>query len=586
MLTDIIVLLIAAVIAVPVFKRLGLGSVLGYLTAGVVIGPWGIGRFNEVDELMHFAEFGVVMLLFLIGLELQPSRLWALRRSIFGFGSLQLILSGVLLGGALYLFGYSWSSALLVGLVLALSSTAFALQLMAERQELSKRWGRMAFATLLFQDLAVVPLLAIVPLLGGSESSVEFRDAAWTLGILAVAIGAGRYLLRMMLRVAALTKVRELLTATALLTVLGMSALLAEAGFSMELGAFIAGVLLVDSEFRHELEASIEPFKGLLLGLFFIAVGMSVNLGLIASEPMQVFLAAAVLVATKSLVLFTLGKRNGLDSPSARRLGLTLSQGGEFAFVILGAIVAANVISAGDADFLVVVVSVSMAMTPLLLFLDDKLSAGKQPQPTYDEMPAEQQPVIIAGFGRFGQMTARVLRAKGIPFTALDASQEQVDFVKKYGNKIYYGDASRLELLQAAGADKASIFVLAIDDVDSSMRTANLVTKHFPNLTVYARARNRQHVYQLMDLGIQHISRETFASALELTVDVLEGAGVSAGSAERAVQRFREHDEQRLREHRELYTDEQRMQALARQGQEELEEMFKRDVEDDVEDDV
>jgi len=582
MLTDIIILLVAAVIAVPIFKRLGLGSVLGYLVAGVIIGPWGIGSFNEVDELLHFAEFGVVMLLFIIGLELQPSRLWALRRSIFGFGSLQLGITGVLLGIALYLFGYAWAPALLVGSLLALSSTAFALQLMAERQELSTRWGRTAFATLLFQDLAVVPLLAIIPLLGGDETTVGFADIAWKIALVAGVIVAGRYLLRLMLRVAALTKVKELLTATALLTVLGMSALLAEAGFSMELGAFIAGVLLADSEFRHELEASIEPFKGLLLGLFFIAVGMSVNLGLITSQPAQVFLAALVLVAIKSLVLFVLGKRNGLDTPSARRLGLTLSQGGEFAFVILGAIAAAKVLTENDADFLIVVVSVSMAMTPLLIFLDDKLSARATVQPTYDDMPEEQQPVIIAGFGRFGQMTARVLLAKGIPFTALDVSQEQVDFVKRYGNKIYYGDASRLELLHAAGADKASTFVLAIDDVDTSVRTAAMVTKHFPNLTIYARARNRNHVYLLMDLGVEIIRRETFASALELTVDVLQGIGASASEAERTVQRFREHDEQRLREHSEVHNDEQRMQALAKQSQEELEEMFERDVEDNV----
>ena len=582
MLTDIIILLVAAVIAVPIFKRLGLGSVLGYLVAGVIIGPWGIGSFNEVDELLHFAEFGVVMLLFIIGLELQPSRLWALRRSIFGFGSLQLGITGVLLGIALYLFGYAWAPALLVGSLLALSSTAFALQLMAERQQLSTRWGRTAFATLLFQDLAVVPLLAIIPLLGGDETTVGFADIAWKIALVAGVIVAGRYLLRLMLRVAALTKVKELLTATALLTVLGMSALLAEAGFSMELGAFIAGVLLADSEFRHELEASIEPFKGLLLGLFFIAVGMSVNLGLVTSQPAQVLLAALVLVAVKGLVLFVLGKRSGLDTPSARRLGLTLSQGGEFAFVILGAIAAAKVLTENDADFLIVVVSVSMAMTPLLIFLDDKLSARATVQPTYDDMPEEQQPVIIAGFGRFGQMTARVLLAKGIPFTALDVSQEQVDFVKRYGNKIYYGDASRLELLHAAGADKASTFVLAIDDVDTSVRTAAMVTKHFPNLTIYARARNRNHVYLLMDLGVEIIRRETFASALELTVDVLQGIGASASEAERTVQRFREHDEQRLREHSEVHNDEQRMQALAKQSQEELEEMFERDVEDNV----
>ncbi|ANO51384.1 monovalent cation:proton antiporter-2 (CPA2) family protein [Woeseia oceani] len=583
MFAEMIVFLVGAVIAVPLFQRFGLGAVLGYLAAGVIIGPAGMALVADVDRVMHTAELGVVLLLFIVGLELRPARLWTLRRSIFGFGGAQLLLTAVFLGAAGLAAGLSLNAAILVGLVLALSSTAFALQLMAERNELTSRHGRTAFATLLFQDLAVVPLLAIVPLLGqGEGASVGMEGAIRAVVVLLAVVVGGRYLLRYLLRIVAKSGVREALTAAALLIVLGTAEIVELAGLSMALGAFLAGVLLADSEFRHQLEADIEPFKGLLLGLFFISVGMSLNLQLIAQSPQNVVAAVAGLVFLKFAALFLLGRWHGLENAAARRLALILSQGGEFAFVIFGVAVAGEVIETELAEFLIVVVSLSMVTTPLLLRLERALSAAVDVPGEFDTIEDEHNPVIIAGFGRFGQMTARVLRAKRIGFTALDISQEQVDFVARFGNKIYYGDASRLDLLESADAAKAKIFVLAIDDVAASLRTASIVRRHFPHLKIYARARNRPHAYQLMDLGIEVIRRETFLSALDLTVEVLKGLGESDAAARDAVNKFKEHDEQRLHEHRESHNDEQKMQSLAKTAAKELEEMFQRDREDGV----
>jgi len=576
---DVIVLLAGAVIAVPVFKLLGLGSVLGYLAAGALIGPWALGLIDDVDDILHFAELGVVMLLFIIGLELKPARLWALRRSIFGFGSAQLILSALLIGAFAYLLGHSLQIALLVGLVLALSSTAFALQLLAERGELTQRHGRSAFATLLFQDLAVVPLLALVPLFGDTSSNgFQWQTVAIAVGTVVGVVFLGGWVLKNLLKIVARSRVREILTATALLTVLGTATLLDQAGLSMALGAFLAGVLLADTEFRHQLEADIEPFKGLLLGLFFIAVGMSMNLGLIAEQPIKIIGMVIALVTIKFLVLFTLGKWQGLENASARRLGWVLSQGGEFAFVIFGVAVATSVLPGSTAELWIVVVSLSMLTTPLLMFLEDKLWSKQAPAEPY-EVPDDDEPrVIIAGFGRFGQIIARVLSAKKIPFTALDASQEQVDFVKQYGNKIYYGDASRLDLLEAAGAEKAALFVLAIDETQASLQTAALVCKHFPHLKIYARAHNRKHAYQLMDLGIEIIRRDTFHSALSMTEAVLTGLGYSESRAQQSVEAFKVKDIERLHAHQHLHNDNEKMQDLAKSAAIELEEMFAADA--------
>lgn len=577
---QIIVLLLAAVILVPLAARLGLGAVLGYLVTGILVGPWSLGVITAVDDILHFAEYGVVLLLFIIGLELRPTRLWALRRSIFGFGSAQLLLSAAALAALMYVIAGSLREAVVIGLVLALSSTAFALQLLAERGELTTRWGRAAFGTLLFQDLAVVPLLALLPLLGSQSAGAPggWQDAAVTIGgLLAVVLG-GRYALRFMLRLAARSNVREILTATALLAAFGTAYLLKLAGLSMALGAFLAGVLLADSEFRHQLEADIEPFKGLLLGLFFIAVGMSLNLGLLVHSPGMIAATVVGIVAVKFAVLFGIGRLSGLSSSESGKLGIALSQGGEFAFVLFGVAVTAGALDPSLAQLQIVAVSLSMVSTPLLFLLNDRLLHRADPVPEFDHIEEEHTPVLIVGFGRFGQVVARILAAKRIPFTALDASHHQVDFVRRYGNEIYYGDGSRIDLLEAAGAGSARLLVLAIDDPEESVKAAAVIREHFPSLPIYARARNRKHAYRLMDLGIRIIQRETLHSALELTGDILQGLGFDRKSARRAVDRFREHDEKRLLEHRSLHDDEQKMRDLAKEAARELEEMFARDA--------
>ncbi len=585
MITETIIFLAAAVIAVPIFKKLGLGAVLGYLAAGVAIGPYGFGLIGGEDgeEILHFGELGVVFLLFIIGLELRPSRLWALRRSIFGFGGAQLTITAAVLAGTAWLWGIEAKPALIVGLVLALSSTAFALQLIAERGEMSTHYGRSSFATLLFQDIAVVPLLALIPLLGTAvdDGSSAGAQALQAIAVVLAVIFGGHYLLRFVLSAVARSGVREVLTATALLTVLGTAVLVEYAGLSMALGAFMAGVLLADSEFRHQLEADIEPFKGLLLGLFFIAVGMTLNLGLLGSQPGVIAAAVVVLVSVKFAVLFGLAKFVGLDNGSASKLGLVLSQGGEFAFVLFGIAVTAGALDPGLTATLIVVVSLSMVTTPLLLAMADRLSrkeaSDDEPHEPIPKDAAETVPVLIAGFGRFGQIAARVLRAKNIPFTAVDKNHEQIDFVSRYGNKVYYGDSARLDLLEAAGAKEAKILILAVDNEEQSLLTAALVAEHFPNITVYARARDRHHAYELMDRGVQHIQRDTLLSALDITERVLVGLGYEPEQAARSIRRFREHDEHRLYEHRDLHTDDEKMQDLAKEAARELEEMFERD---------
>ncbi len=577
---QLMLLLLAAVIIVPLAARLGLGAVLGYLVAGVIVGPWSLGIIGQVEQVLHVAEFGVILLLFVIGLELRPSRLWALRKSIFGFGSAQVLLCAALLAAFLLLTGLSTTAALVAGLVLALSSTAFALQLIAERGEMAARWGRSAFGTLLFQDLAVVPLLALLPLLGARQES---GDVAWAQVLLAAAVlgavlFAGPFVLRQVLRVAARSHVREILTATALLVAFGTSYLLEAAGLSMALGAFIAGVLLADSEFRHQLEADIEPFKGLLLGLFFIAVGMSLNLGLLASDSGQVALLLLGIVGIKFGALFALGRWYGLNPRESVKLGIALSQGGEFAFVLFGVALTAGVLSALQVDLYSVAVSLSMVVTPLLFIVYDRWPEPEQEKPEFDVIKDEETGVIIVGFGRFGQVVARILGAMKIPFTALDASHQHVDFVRQYGNEIYYGDGSRIDLLEAAGARHAKILVLAIDDVEVSVATATLIREQFPSLKVFARARNRQHAYLLMDQGVKVIRRETFLSAADMGREVLQGLGVHARRARDITARFVEHDERRLNEHHSVHNDEEKLRDLARESARELEEMFARDA--------
>lgn len=583
-LTQAAVFFTAAVIVVPIFRKLGLGAVLGYLAAGALIGPFGLKLIKDVELIMHFSEFGVVLLLFIIGLELQPSRLWTMRSTVFGLGGAQVLVTALILGLIGVAAGkVTIAAAIVIGLGLALSSTAFVLQTLAERGELRDRHGRAAFAILLFQDIAAIPVLAVVPLLGAGHMTSDTPVLANLLkivGVVAAVIVGGNLLLRPVLRAVAATRTPELFTATALLIVSATSLLMNSVGISMALGAFLAGMLLANSEYRHQLEADIEPFKGLLLGLFFISVGMGLNLSLLREAPAAIGLLVAGLMLIKGIVAYALGRFWGLSAHSAKNLGLAIPQGGEFAFVIFTAAVAAGVMPKELEDLLVVVVSVSMAATPAVGIANDWLTRGFVPpqEAPYHVAPMEDAPVIIAGFGRFGQITGRILAARHIPFIALDSSAAQVDFVKKFGADVFYGDASRVDLLRAAKADTAKVLVLAIDDVESSLRTAQTVIKNFPHLKIYARARNRQHAYRLMDLGVTTLRRETFLSSLDLTQEVLIGLGMKAADAERTVQTFRAHDEKRLFEHYTHHDDEGKMQSLAKASAKELEEMFARDA--------
>jgi glutathione-regulated potassium-efflux system ancillary protein KefC/glutathione-regulated potassium-efflux system protein KefB len=577
-----VVFLAAAVVAVPLFTRLGVGAVLGYLAAGMVIGPWLLGFVSDVETILHFAELGVVLLLFVIGLELRPSRLWALRRPVFGLGTAQVVATALVLTGAGVAFGLPPTAAFMAGFSLSLSSTALVLQLLAEKNQLTTHHGRASFAVLLFQDLAALPLLAVFPLLGGGASAdTDWTGAAKAIAMLLAVIVIGRWLLRPYLRLAASARVHDIFIAATLLVPVGTAFLMAQVGLSMALGAFIAGVLLAESEFRHELEADIEPFKGLLLGLFFIAVGMSVDLGLVIERPLTLLGLTLGLIAIKAAVAYAIVRLARHPHATAVNMALYLSQGGEFAFILFGVAAGTGGLDKPLADMLTVVVSLSMAVTPLIVALNAKwLRIGEAAEPPpFDPIDPQDHRVIIAGFGRFGQMIARTLRMKKIPFTALEASFEQVDFVRKFGNRIYFGDASRLDLLRAARADLAEVFVLAIDDVEVSMKTAEIVRKHYPHLRIYARARNRAHAYRLMDLGVDKVMRETFLSSVELARDVLVGLGHSTAEADEAARIFRRHDEELLARQHAIYEDEARLIAAARAGADELERLFEQDAE-------
>lgn len=586
-LVQICLFLAAAAIAAPLARRLGISSVLGYLLAGVLIGPFGFGLLYQgidVQTILHFAEFGVVMLLFLIGLELRPRRLWTMRSQVFGIGGLQVVVCGLLIGLAALASGLDMARAAIVGGALALSSTALALQLMEEKGHLTTRYGRGAFSILLFQDLAAIPMIAIVPVLAVGSGGVELSwlDVGKALAIIGAVFVIGRYALRYVFQFIAATKVREGMTAAALLTVVGVSLLMEIAGLSAALGGFLAGALLADSEFRHQIEADIAPFEGLLLGLFFTAVGMSLDLGLLLREPETILPIVAGLLTLKIGVLWCIAKYIlKLSENGPMRLAIAIGQGGEFAFVLFTAAAGAGALSQAVVSLLIVSVTLSMVLTPILFIGYETYSrrGGRVLEP-FDAMPEDDGHVIIAGFGRFGQVVARVLRAKGIHFTALDISPQQVDFVKRYGNDIYYGDASRLDLLRAARADKARAFVLAIDDIGASLKTAEIVKRHFPDLPIYARARNRNHAHRLMDLGVKSIRRETFMSAADFTREILVGLGASSKEATRAVDAFVANDRKRLFDDYAHYTDEEKLRANAREAFEELEEIFQRDAEE------
>ncbi|MEO8506003.1 MAG: monovalent cation:proton antiporter-2 (CPA2) family protein [Betaproteobacteria bacterium] len=583
MLLLIAIFLLTAVIVVPIFRRLQLGSVLGYIAAGIIIGPWGLGLIAEAEGTLHFAELGIVLLLFLVGLELEPSRLWALRHSVFGLGGAQVLVIGLVLGVSAHALGLSWPPAILVGFGLAMSSTAIVLAWLGERSQLSEPAGRKTFAILLFQDLAVIPLIALLPLLtpDTTDTGSAWMHAAKGVAAIAVVIFGSRLVIRPVLKLLARYGGREIFTAAALLVVIGAALIMDAIGLSMSLGAFLAGVLLADSEFRHELEADVEPFKGLLMGLFFMAVGMSANLTLLAAKPLAIAGAALGLLAVKVAVMYVIARVAGTRNDDAQRIAVWLAQGGEFAFVLFAAALVLGILDAPTAQFLVLAVTVSMLLAPLMFVAHDRMLdrwLERSKPPEFDEIDAPGNPVIIAGYGRYGQIVSRVLRMAGVPFTAIELDYQQVDFVRRFGNKVYYGDASRLELLESARARDAKLFVLAIDDVEASLKTAAIVRKHFPDLPILARARNRVHLYRLRDLDIERIERETFESSLQTARQALEFTGMDAAQAARAVEIFRGHDLRLVEQQYAVRQDEQQFIQTTAQSAAQLQELFEADV--------
>lgn len=579
-----VILLLVAVIAVPLFTRAGLGAILGYIAAGVLIGPSGLGVFYNVDTMLRISEFGVVLLMFVIGLELQFSRLRALRKPIFGLGSLQVLLGTAAIASLLFVAGRSATLALVVGCGLTLSSTAFVLQLLAEKKELSHSHGRLAFTILLFQDMAVVPILAFLPFLAGSGDDASWQSMLFDLARVTLILGGivffGRYLLRPALSFVHATRVREVSIAAALLVVSGTAYLMESVGLSMALGAFVAGLLLADSEFRHELEADIEPFKGLLLGLFFISVGMTLNLEKVIAEPLFLLAGALGLMAIKAVIVMGIGLwGGGLKKLEAARLGLYLSQGGEFGFVIFALAGRLDLIEQALREQLIAVITISMMLTPLVMFVFERVTRRlvKTDSPAFDTIKSERTGVVIAGFGRFGQISGRVLTSLKVPFTALDVNPEQVDVVRRYGNTVHYGDASRLDVLNAARVGEARFLLLAIDDIDASLRTARLMRQHFPDVTILARARNRRHAHLLMDAGVSRLVRETYYSALYLAEEMLVGIGHERDEAHELITLFQTNDQASMQRQHGLHNDQERIVQSSREAAAELQRLFSED---------
>ena len=574
----------AALLFVPLGKRFGLATVLGYLITGLILGPSGLDVAGNAESLLHFSEFGVVMLLFIIGLELQPSRLWALRRSIFVLGGLQVGLTGMLLMWLLHhFFSLALDTAFIVGFGLALSSTAFVLQILTEKQQLSSTHGREAFTILLFQDIAVIPLLAVIPFLSGvREQSYDLVYFGKVFAVFAGLIFASRYVVRPFFKFVASSGASELLTAVALFIVMGVSILMGQIGLSMALGAFLTGVLLADSEYRHELEASIEPFKGLLLGLFFMSVGMLTDVKLILAEPIFIIGCAIALMVIKFAVITAIAKVSGNRWPTSIRLGVTLAQGGEFAFVLFSVASAQNVLRPEIANTLNLIVTISMALIPLAFLLLEKIGeplfAKSKPSREYDAIPDHEHQVIIAGFGRVGQIIGRVLRMHNIEFTAIERSANRVDFVRKFGNQVYYGDPKNPEILRAAGIKKARVFILAIDDLERSITTAQYLRKNYPDMIVLARARDRQHYYRLREVGVRHIWRETYLSSLDMSRESLQLLGISPEKARETVQTFRDYDDDLIERQQAIYGDEASLIESAQSAMAELESLFDEDI--------
>ncbi|MBW4580918.1 MAG: glutathione-regulated potassium-efflux system protein KefC [Tildeniella nuda ZEHNDER 1965/U140] len=604
------VYLVAAVASVPIAKRLGLGSVLGYLIAGVIIGPFAL-KFvggGEGEDVMHFAEFGVVMMLFLVGLELQPSLLWRLRVPILGLGGLQVLVTALVIAAIGLLAKLPWQTALAVGLILAQSSTAIVLQTLNEKGLTKTQAGQSAFSVLLFQDIAVIPILAFLPLLAMPIASAmassdlifvaaeaEAQSAAlpaWQQALLVIGtvggiILGGQFLTRPIFRIIAKTQQREIFTAMALLLVVGIALAMQQVGLSPALGTFVAGVVLAENEYRHELESDIEPFKGLLLGLFFISVGASINFNLLMQQPLLILGLVLALAIVKFTVLVGLGRIFRLDLSQSLLFGCALAQGGEFGFVLFSFATQNKVLTDDVAGPLVVAVALSMALTPLIMIINDRLIQPRfiaaEIEEEADEIDDNENPVIIAGFGRFGQIVGRLLIANGFNATVLDHSPTQIDLLRRFGFKVFYGDASRIDLLHAAGARQARLFVVAIDDRERSLHIVELVQKHFPHLKILARAIDRRHAYEFIQRGVEVVQRETFDSALAMGEETLKLLGIRAYKAHRSTRIFKEHDEEALWEMANLKDDTVRL-ARSQQLRRDLERVLQADDEEMTQD--
>jgi monovalent cation:proton antiporter-2 (CPA2) family protein len=565
--------LAAGVIAVPLFKRLGLGSVLGYLVAGAAIGPWGLRLITDAQTVLHFAEIGVVLLLFLVGLELNPQRVWALRRSIFGLGGVQVSVTIAAVAAIALALGQPLKVGLIAGMGFAMSSTAIGLATLTEKNLLPTPGGQASFSVLLFQDLAVIPLLLAVGMLGGEADELNWLGAAKAAGFIVALILAGRVLVRPLLRYVAEARLREVFVGFSLLLVLGAATLAQAVGLSMALGAFLAGVMLADSEYRHELELDIDPFKGLLLGLFFIAVGMSVDVGLFLRAPHLVLGLALGIVALKIAILYAVARPFYCGPGDAALFAVALSQAGEFAFVLFGA--AGALLPGATFQLLNAAVAVSMLTTPFLVMAHERFLARRLDRPAERAPDAirESNPVIVAGFGRFGQVVVRVLRGLRIGVTVIDHDPAQIETVRRFGYKAYYGDATRLDLLELAGARSAKLLLIAVDDPAAALRSAKRVRERFPGLAVIVRARSRTDAYEYAELGIPAV-REVFGSALEAAARSLQVLGYDRENAERIVQRFREYDERQIQESAPHRHDDARLIALTEQGRRDIRQLL------------
>ena len=594
--------LCAALVAILLGKRLGVGAVLGYLLVGILIGPWGLGLIGEQNQdVMHFAEFGVVMMLFLIGLELQPSMLWSMRRKILGLGGLQVVLTAMAIGGVAMVLGLAWQPALAVGLILSLSSTAIILQTLTERGLMRTEAGKGSFAVLLFQDIAVIPIIAALPLLAiypeihndgnhGSVGEILAHLPRWaqglsTLGAVLAVVFLTRWLSRPVFRMIAATRQREAFTATALVLVIGVAILMNMVGLSPALGAFVAGVVLASSEYRHELESDLAPFKGLLLGIFFIGVGMGIDFGHIGENVFSVIGLTVGLLVLKGGVLLVLAHFNELNKDSSFLFACSMAAGGEFAFVLLGIALPSGVLTLETGRTLTAVVAISMALTPVLIIVSQRIAYRKDEKSESSretDVEDEESPVIICGFGRYGHAVGRLLRTQGIACTVLDRDEDQIDLLRSIGVPVFYGDASRPDLLAAAGAAKAKILVVALKDGDVVSQIVHTVRHSFPHLKLYLRAHSRLEAYEFLDLGEENIYRETLDSSLVMGVDIMSDLGITRDKAEKIACHYRKNDERIVREMAKHRHDRKEYISRAKDYTQTLDELMRRDLDEDT----